>query len=94
MEAVEWLGQVEGELDSTPLPRSTGVAGILGAKVTDLRNDLVEKLTDCWKAYICVDRARSSIKIIPSLNGGSPASTFERRLIAFQTLLQWTFKRW
>ena len=95
LEAVDLFGQVEGELKSTPVPRSTRVAGVLGARVADSRNDVVEKLRNCWNAYICVDPARASIKITSSLNGRSPAfSSSIRRLIALQTLLQWTFKLW
>ena len=75
LEAVDLLEQVIGELESMLVPRSTRVAGILAAKVDDLRNDVVEKLTDCWKAYICVDPARSSIKISRSLKGRSPPFT-------------------
>lgn len=72
LEAVDLLGQVEGKLDSIHVPRSTRVAGVLGAKIADLRKDAVEKLTGYWKAYICVDAARSSIKISRSLNRRSP----------------------
>ena len=94
LEAVDLLGQVVEELDSIPVPQSTRVASLLGAKVTDLRNDVVEKLIGCWKAYICVETARSSIKISRSLNGRSPALCSDPRLMNFQTLLQGTFKRW
>lgn len=95
LEAVDLLGQVEGEFDSIPVSRSTRVAGVLRAKITDLRNDVGEKLIDCWKAYIGVDSARSSIRITQSLNGRSPTfSSTDRRLIVVQTLLQWIFKRW
>lgn len=73
VEAVDFLEQVEGELDSIPGPRSSRVAGILDLKIADLRNDVVEKLTDCWKACICIDSARSSIRISRSVNGRSPA---------------------
>ena len=95
LEAVDLLEQVGGELDSIPVPQSTRVAGILGLKAADLRNDVVKKLTDCWKVYICVDSARSSIKLSHSLNGRSPVvASSDPRLITLQTLLQWTFKRW
>ena len=73
LQAVDLVGQVEGQLDSNGVPRSTRVAGVLDAKVTSLRNDLLERLTDCWKARICVDSARSSIKISRSLDGRFPA---------------------
>ena len=72
LQAVDLVGQVEGELDSIGVPRSTRVAGVLDAKVANLRNEVVERLTDCWKARICVDSARSSIKISRSHNGRSP----------------------
>ena len=94
LEAVDLLRQVAEELDSIPVPQNTRVASVLGAKVADLRDDVVEKLIGCWKAYICVGSARSSIKISRSLNGRSPALFSDPRLISFQTLLQGTFKRW
>lgn len=95
LEAVDNLGQVEGELDSIPVPRSTKVAGVLRARIADLQNDVVQKLRSCWNAYICVNQARSSIKITRSLNGSSPSfASSARRLITSQTLPQWTFKHW
>ncbi len=71
-EAVDLIGQVEEELNSIPVPRSTRVAGVLGAKISDLRNETVERLTDCWKAHVCVDAVRSSIKISRSLKSRPP----------------------
>ena len=89
LESVELLEQAERGLDSITVPRSTRVAGVLDARVADLRNDVVEKLTGCWKAYVCVDSARSSIKISRILNGRSLAfSPSEPRLIAFQIHLR------
>ena len=76
LEAVDLVIQAEGKIGSELAPRSTRVASILGAKVDDLRNDMVEKLTDCWKAYVCVNPARSSIKISRSLDGTSCLSSF------------------
>ena len=70
LEAVDLLGQAEEAFEFTLLPRSTKAAGVLGAKIADLRSDVVEKLTDCWKAHIFVDAARSSLKISPNPNGG------------------------
>ena len=69
LEGVDLVAQAEEGLDSAFISRSTRVAGLLAARVTDLREDLVEKLTVCWKAYVCVDSARSSIKISHTLNG-------------------------
>lgn len=95
LSAVDLSRQVEGELDSIPVPQSARVAGVVGAKAADLRNDVVERLIESWKAYICVDSGRSSIKISRSLNGRSPAfSSSDPGLINFQTLLQRIFKRW
>lgn len=89
LESVELLGQADTGLDSIIVSRSTRVAGVLDARVADIRNDVVEKLTDCWKAYVCVDSARSSIKISRILKGRSPAlSPSKARLITFQTLLR------
>ena len=73
LQAVDLVGQVEGQLDSIGVPRSTRVAGVLDAKIANLRNDVLERLTDCWKARICVDSARSAIKISRSFDGRSPA---------------------
>lgn len=72
LQAVDLVGQVEGELDTIGVPRSTRVAGVLDVKVANLRNEVVERLTDCWKARICDDPARSSIKISRSHDGRSP----------------------
>ena len=96
LEAVDLLRQVEEELDSIPVPQSTRVAGVLGTKVADLRNDAVEKLIGCWKAYVCVDSTRSSIKILSSVNGRSPAtSPSDSKLNTSQTLQQQqASKRW
>ena len=69
LECVDLIRQVEEELDSISVPRSSRVAGTLGARATDLRDDVVEKLTRCWKAYVSVDSARSSIKISRNLSG-------------------------
>ena len=96
LEAVDFLRQVEEELNSVPVPRGTRVAGVLGTKIADLRNDTVKQLIDCWKAYVRVDSTRSSIKISSSLNGRSPAvSTSDPKLNISQTLQQQVAsKRW
>ena len=95
LEAVNLIEQVEDDLESIPVPRSTRVAGVFSAKVDDLRNDVVEKLTGCWKVYICVDVDRPLVKISRSLGSRSPAlSSSDSRLITSQTLLQWTYKHW
>lgn len=89
LEAVDLLRQVEEELEGVPVPRSTLVAGVLGTKVADLRNNAVEKLIDCWKAYVYVDSTRCSIEISSSLNGRSSAvSTSDPKLSASQTIQQ------
>lgn len=72
LEGVDLVGQVEEALKSISVPRSTRLAGVLGARLADLRNDVVERLTDCWKAYVRVDSAKSSIKISRISNGRSP----------------------
>lgn len=61
--AVDLLGQVEEDLASLSVSRSTRVAGVLGAKITDLREHVIEKLTRCWKTFVNVNSARSSIVI-------------------------------
>ena len=96
LEAVDFLRQVEEELDSKPVPRGTGVAGVLGTKVADLRNDTIEKLVDCWKAYVCVDSTRFSIKIASSVTGRPPAVfTSDPKLNTSQTPQQQpASKRW
>ena len=68
LEGVGLIGQVEEELESISVPRSTRVVGILGARVAHLRNDMIEKLSNCWKAYVSVNPASSSITISRSLD--------------------------
>lgn len=63
LEAVDLLGQVEEDLASLWVSRSTRIAGVLGAKLADLREHVIEKLTKCWKDFVHVDPARSSIAI-------------------------------
>ena len=95
LEAVNLIGQVEDGLESIPVPRSTRVASVFSARVADLRNDVVERLMDRWKVYICVDLDRSLVKISHTLGGRVPAlSSSDPELITFQTLLQWTYKHW
>lgn len=89
LEGVDLIGQVEEGLKSISVPRSTRLSGVLGARVADLRNEVVEKLTDCWKAYVCVDSANSSIRISGNANGrSSEIVSDDPRLITFQALLQ------
>ena len=96
LEAVDLLRQVEEELNSVPVPQGTRVAGVLGTKVADLRNDTVEQLIECWEAYVRVDSTKFSVKILSSLNGRSPAvSTYDPKLNTSQTLQQQpASKRW
>ena len=63
LEAVDLLSQVDGDLESISISRSTRVAGVLGAKIADLRNHVIERLTDCWNSYVKVDTPTSSITI-------------------------------
>ena len=73
MEAVNLIEQVEDGLESIPVSRSTRVAGVLSARVADLRNDVVERLIDCWKVYVYVDADRSLVKIANTLGSRVPA---------------------
>ena len=92
LDAVTFIEQVEDDLESMPVPRSARIAGVFITRVIDLRNDIVERLTACWKGYICVDPDRSLVKISRSLGRTSLALFFSNsRLIAFQILLQWTY---
>lgn len=63
LEAVDLLGQVFEDLSALSFTKSARITGVLGAKVTDLRDHVVEKLTAYWKAYINVDPANSTIRI-------------------------------
>lgn len=68
-EAVNLIMQADEELSSTPVSQNTTVAGVLAAKITELRKDVVERLTCCWQACIHVDMARPSIRIKTGLVG-------------------------
>lgn len=64
LEAVDMLSQVDGDLESIPISRSTRVAGVLGAEVADLRSHVIERVTECWNSYVKVDTPTSLITII------------------------------
>lgn len=63
LEAVGLLSQVEAELASLSIARSARITGVFEAKVTDLRNHVIENLRVCWNDYIQVDSAKPSILI-------------------------------
>ena len=61
--AVDLLAQVKGDLATVSVSRSTRVLGLLEAKITDLREHVGAKLTECWNAYIHIDSNKSAITI-------------------------------
>ena len=54
-EAAELLIAAENELNTLPACQITKVYGLLVASITEIRHDLVEKLTKCWKAFFHTD---------------------------------------
>jgi len=69
LEAVDLLQRADEDLSTLSITKSTRISGVLEAKVTDLRNHLVEKLSASWKAYIDIDPSASSIKIRQTVKG-------------------------
>ncbi len=69
LEAVDLLGRADENLASLSINKSARISGVLEVKVTDLRNHLVEKLSACWKAYIDIDSAKSSIRFRQTVKG-------------------------
>ena len=63
LEAVDLVIQVDGDLELISISRSTRVAGVLGAKIADLRSHVIERLIECWNSYVKVDTPTSSITI-------------------------------
>ena len=75
-EAVNLLWEVDRDLESISISRATRVAGVLGAKIADLRSHVVEQLTKCWNNYVNVDISTSSIKITrPSGSESMPVAS-------------------
>ena len=75
-EAVNMLCEVDRDLESISISRATRVAGVLGAKIADLRSHVVEQLTKCWNTYINVDTSTSSINITrPSGSESMPVTS-------------------
>ncbi len=63
LDAVALLEKAEDGLGNMKDGQNTQVAGLLQAKITDLRYTLIESLTDCWKTLLYVDSTRSIISI-------------------------------
>ena len=63
LEAVDLLCQVDGDLESMSISRTTRVAGVLLAKIADLRSHVIEGLTTYWNSYVNADASTSSVKI-------------------------------
>lgn len=54
-EAVDIFLLAEHELNTLPARQITKVYGLLLASITEIRHDLVEKLTKCWKDFFQTD---------------------------------------
>ena len=63
LETVDLLCQVDGDLESMSISQTTRVAGVLGAKIADLRRHVIEGLIMCWNNYVNADTSTSSVKI-------------------------------
>ncbi|KAL9126076.1 MAG: hypothetical protein Q9217_004820 [Psora testacea] len=67
--AVELIGSVGDDIASlTPSPNSR-VAAAFSSNRADLRSDVTQKLTNCWMAYLHIDRDQPSIRIREGLDG-------------------------
>lgn len=62
-EAVDLLLVAEHELNTLPARQITKVYGILLASTTEVRHDLVEKLTKCWKAIFHTDFTTTTFSV-------------------------------
>lgn len=75
-EAVNMLCEVDRDLESISISRATRVAGVLGAKIADLRSHVIEQLTKCWNNHVVVDISTSSINITqPSGSESMPVTS-------------------
>lgn len=63
MVAERLLKEVEDELAKVRASQNPKVAGVLQAKIADLRYTLVDSLTDCWKSLVHVDPIDLNISI-------------------------------
>ncbi len=77
LEAVNLLERANEESSFLSTTKSTRVSGVLEAKVTDLRNHIVEKLSACWKGYIDIKSAENSIRIGQRVKGALDDRLFD-----------------
>lgn len=63
MVAERLLEKAEDELAKVLASQNPKVAGVLQAKIADLRYTLVDSLTDCWKSLVHVDPKGLSVSI-------------------------------
>lgn len=69
-DAVDLLKKAEGELLNVRVNRDPKVAGLLHAKIQDLRYTILGSLSDCWRNLLCVDSASSTITINDQIQSG------------------------
>ena len=69
-DAVDLLKRADGELLNVRVNQDPKVAGLLHAKIQDLRYTVAGSLTDCWKNLLYVDSTRSTITIRNQIQRG------------------------
>ena len=69
IEAVVKLDQGDVEIGSLRESQKTRVAGLLGTKLVDLRQDAVSSTEKCWNKIICVDTERPMITLRQQIEG-------------------------
>lgn len=62
-EAADLLIAAENELNAIPAHQITKVFGLFVASITEVRHDLVEKLTKYWKAFFHTDFTRTTFAV-------------------------------
>lgn len=62
-EAVETLLSAEHELNTLPARQITKVYGLLSVSITEIRHDLIEKLTSYWKGFFQADLTANTFSV-------------------------------
>ena len=81
-EAAGILDQGDAEISSLRECQDSRVAGVLRAKIADLRQDVVTSARGCWSKLVCIDTATSTIKIKQRLEGMTLVPPWQYSLIS------------
>ncbi len=87
-EAAGLLDQGDAEISSLRECQNSRVAGVLRARIADLRQDVVTSTRECWSKLVCINTATSTITIKQQLEGMTLVPPLQYLLIDSEACIQ------